>query len=342
MGATDGAGGVLAVTGATGFIGSAVIRQALEKGRAVRAIVEPGARTSVLDEVEAMVGRKVERATADVTDHAAMLRALDGCSALHHLAAVYKTWMPDPTPLHRVNLEGTTATLLAAQKVGIQRVVYTSSIAAVGLESDGKLANENTPFNLFSIANDYILTKWQSERIAMQFAAAGLPLVVVNPAFPFGERDAAPTPTGRIVLALLKGEVPGVGVGGFNCIDVEDVAAGHLLAEEKGRVGERYILGEHNVSMKEFFSLVRELGGVRAPKLPMPKALTAAIALGMELWADRVSHEEPAATFRSMRYAQRYAWFDSTKARTELGLPSTPLRTSIERAIRWFRAHGML
>ncbi len=336
---------VVAVTGSTGFIGSAVVRQLLAQGREVRAICEPGARTTSLDEVEASLGgsgRKVDRCTADVTDFAAMSRALEGCGALHHLAAVYKTWMTDPTPLHRVNLEGTTATLLAAQHAKVKRVVYTSSIAAIGLEEDGKLANENTPFNLFHLANDYILTKWQSERIAMQFAASGLPVVVVNPAFPFGERDAAPTPTGRIVLALLKGEVPGVGVGGFNCIDVEDVAAGHLLAEEKGRVGERYVLGEHNVTLKEFFALVCEIGGVKTPKLPLPKSLSAAIALGMELWADHVSHEEPPATYRSMRYAQRHAWFDSTKARAELGLPSTPLAQSIERAIRWFRAHGMV
>ena len=332
----------VAVTGSTGFIGSAVVRKLLRDGRDVRAIIEPGAKTTPLDEVEKETGKRVDRAIADVCDVRAMTSALEGCEALHHLAAVYKTWTPDPTIIHRVNIEGTTSTLLAAEKARLRRVVYTSSIAAVGLPDGKNLADENTQFNLWEIANPYILTKWQSERIAMRFAEAGLPVVIVNPAFPFGPRDAAPTPTGKIVISLLRGEVPGVGEGGFNCIDVEDVAAGHVAAEEKGRVGERYILGDHNVTMKEFFEIVCDVGGVKTPKLPIPKSLGAAIALGIELWADHISHEEPRATYRSIRYAQRYAWFDPNKARTELGLPSTPLRTSIARAVEWFRAHGMV
>lgn len=332
----------VAVTGSTGFIGSAVVRKLLRDGRDVRAIVEPGANTAPLDEVEKETGKTVDRVTADVCDVRAMTAALEGCESLHHLAAVYKTWTPDPTLIHKVNVEGTTSTLLAADKARIRRIVYTSSIAAIGLGEGKNLANEHTQFNLFEIANPYILTKWQSERVATRFAEAGYPIVIVNPAFPFGPRDAAPTPTGKIVISLLRGEVPGVGEGGFNCIDVDDVAAGHVAAEEKGRVGERYILGDNNVTMKEFFELVCDVGGVKAPKLQIPKTLGAAIALGFELWSDHISHEEPRATYRSIRYAQRYAWFDPTKARTELGLPSTPLRTSIARAVEWFRAHGMV
>ena len=332
----------VAVTGSTGFIGSAVVRRLLLDGRDVRAIVEPNAKTGPLDEVERETGKQADRAFADVTDVGAMSRALDGCAALYHLAAVYKVWTPDPTKLYEVNLEGTVATLLAAQKARVGRVVYTSSIAAVGLAPGKQLADETTRFDLFPIANEYILSKWQSERIALKFAASGLPLVVVNPAFPFGPRDAAPTPTGKIVLSLLKGEVPGVGEGGFNCIAVDDVAAGHVAAETRGRVGERYVLGDHNVTFAELFALVCEVGGVKAPKLPLPKTMTAAIALGFELWSDLVSHTEPRATYRSMRYAQRHAWFDPSKARRELGLPTTPLRTTIERAVAWFRAAGML
>jgi dihydroflavonol-4-reductase len=331
----------VAVTGSTGFIGSAVVRKLLLDGRDVRAIVEPNAKTAPLDEVERETGKHVDRVTADVTDVDAMARALEGCEALHHLAAIYKTWMPDPTRLYEVNVDGTTATLLAAQKSRVGRVVYTSSIAAVGLGKDKELANEQTAFDLFPIANEYILTKWLSERIAKKFAQSGLSLVIVNPAFPFGPRDSAPTPTGRIVISLLKGEVPGVGEGGFNCVAVDDVAFGHVAAEEKGRVGERYVLGDHNVTFKEFFDLVCDVGGVKSPKLPLPKSLAAAIALGFELWADHVSHEEPRATYKSIRYAQRHAWFDASKARRELGLPTTPLRTTIERAVAWFRKEGM-
>ncbi|MEO7096650.1 MAG: NAD-dependent epimerase/dehydratase family protein, partial [Polyangiales bacterium] len=329
-----------------GFIGSAVVRRLLADGRSVRAIIEPNAKTGALDEVEREAKKQVDRVTADVVDFDAMARALEGCSTLFHLAAIYKTWMPDPTAIYRVNVEGTTSTLLAAQRARIKKVVYTSSIAAVGIEGESStehaLATENTRFDLFPIANEYILTKWLSERVAMRFASSGLPVTIVNPAFPFGPRDSVPTPTGRIVISLLKGEVPGVGDGGFNCIDVDDVASAHVAAETKGRIGERYILGDHNVTMKQFFDLVCEVGGVKAPKLPLPKTLSAAIALGMELWADHVSHEEPPATYRSIRYAQRHAWFDPTKARTELGLPSTPLRTSLERAIAWFRKAGMV
>jgi len=233
-------------------------------------------------------------------------------------------------------IEGTTATLLAAQAAKVKLIVYTSSIAAVGIV-DGGLADENTKFNLFDVANPYILTKWQSERIAMRFAESGLPVVIVNPGFPFGPRDIAPTPTGGIVLSLLKKQVPGYGPGGFCTIDVDDCAEGHLLAEEKGRVGERYILGNDNVTMKEFFEIVCRVADLPTPKLPFPGSLAAGVALGMELWADHVSHKEPLATYRSMRYAQRSAFFSNAKAKRELGLPARPLEETVRRAVEWFR-----
>jgi len=324
------AAGTAAVTGATGFIGSAVVRKLLEQGRPVRALVEPGATAVNLDGVD------VERIPVDVTDHDAMRRALEGCTTLFHLAAIYKTWLPDEELIHRVNIEGTVTTLLAAQQAKVQKVVYTSSIAAVGLV-EGGLADETTPFNLFDIANPYILTKWQSERIAMRFAESGLPVTVVNPAFPFGPRDIAPTPTGGIVLALLEKQVPGWGPGGICTIDVDDCAEGHLLAEAKGRVGERYILGNDNVSLRDFFALVCKIAGVPAPKVPMPGSLAAGVALGMELWADHVSRKEPPATYRSMRYAQRNAFFSNAKAKRELGLRSRPLEETVRRAVDWFR-----
>ena len=330
--------GTAAVTGATGFIGSAVVRKLLAQKRSVRCLIEPGANTANLD------GLPVERIPCDVTDAVTMRKALEGCGTLFHLAAIYKTWLPDEAIIHRVNVEGTVCTLLAAQQAGVKRIVYTSSIAAIGLV-EGGLADETTTFNLFDIANPYILTKWQSERIAMRFAESGLPVVIVNPAFPFGPRDIAPTPTGGIVRALLAKQVPGHGPGGFCTIDVDDCAEGHLLAEERGRVGERYILGNDNVSLKEFFAIVCKVAGLKAPRMPMPRSLAAGVALGMELWADHVSHEEPKATYRSMRYAQRNAFFSNAKAKRELGLPTRPLEETVRRAVEWFRndfpaAHG--
>lgn len=328
----------VAVTGATGFIGSAVVRKLVERGRSVRALVEPGAPTKNID----ALGAKVERVTVDVCDGAAMERALSGCDALYHLAAIYRTWLPDPSILYRVNIEGTTNTLLAAEKAKVGRIVYTSSIAAVGLREDGRPSDETTEFNHWDVANDYILSKHLSERIAMNFARAGLPIVVVNPGFPFGRGDQTPTPTGRIVLALLREQIPGVGAGGFSAIDVEDVAEGHILAEERGRVGERYILANHNVTMKELFETVCAIGKVKCPTLPVPKAISLAFAYGMEKWADHVSHEEPPATYKGVRYAQQNVFFDNTKARTELGLPQTPLEDSLTRAVEWFREEGMV
>ena len=319
------------MTGGAGFIGSAIVRKLLAQQRSVRCIVEPGGSTQNLD------GLPVERVTCSVTDFAAMREALVGCGSLFHLAAVYKTWLPDEELIYRVNVEGTATTLLAAQAARLRRVVYTSSIAAIGLVPGG-LADETTKFDLFDVANPYILSKWQSERIALRFAEAGLPLVVVNPAFPFGPRDVAPTPTGAIVVALLKRQVPGYGPGGICTIDVDDCADGHLLAEEKGRVGERYILGADNVSLKELFDMVCRIAGVPAPKVPFPGSIAAGVALGMELWSDHVSHREPRATYRSMRYAQRSAFFSNAKAKRELGLPTRPLEETVRRAVDWFRS----
>ena len=199
----------VAVSGATGFIGSAVVRELLAARRSVRALVEPGANTSNLD------GLGVDKVTVDICDHEGMVGALEGCASYFHLAAIYKVWVPDPAPIFRVNLEGTTNSLLAAQRAGVRKVVYTSSIAAVGLRDDGTPSDETVPFNLYGIANEYILTKFLSERIAVRFAEAGHPIVIVNPALPFGERDIAPTPTGGIILSVLRKQVPAVSPGGF-------------------------------------------------------------------------------------------------------------------------------
>ena len=322
----------VAVTGATGFIGSAVVRQLLAQGRKVRALVEPGANAKNLD------GLNVEKIACDVTDAPRLKVALSGCDALYHLAAVYKTWLPDPELIYRVNNEGTVSMLLAAMEAKIRRVVYTSSIAAIGVNEDGGEADETTRFNLFDVGMPYIMTKWQSERIAIRFAEAGLPVVVVNPAFPFGPRDVAPTPTGGIVKSLLEGKMPGVSAGGFCVIDVDDCAAGHVLAETKGRIGERYILGNYNVTWREFFETVGKVAGVPVPKLMLPKGVSATLAAGMEWWSDHVSHAQPLATYQSVRYAQKSSFFSNAKARRELGLPTRPLEETVRRAVDWFRA----
>lgn len=322
------------VTGASGFIGSAVVRQLLAAGREVRCLVEPGANR------ENLVGLDVDVVEADINDRQRVGDALAGCDVLYHLAAIYKLWMADASRMYEVNVEGTKTVLWAAYKADLKKVVYTSSIASIGATPNGELADENVPFNLWPKANAYIRSKWLSEREALRFADEGLPLTVVNPAFPFGERDIGPTPTGRVIVTILEGGAPGYISGGFNCVDVEDVAAAHLLAEDKGRVGERHIAGGHNVTYKDFYAMVAEIGGVKTPRRRLPNSVFHALGWVMEKYADHISHEEPPMTYRSARWASRTAWYDCSKAHTLLGMPVTPLAESIERSVRWFREHG--
>jgi dihydroflavonol-4-reductase len=324
--------GKTVVTGATGFIGSAVVRRLLGRGREVRCYVEPGASRQNLD------GLDVEVVEGDINDRDAVGRALAGAGALYHLAAIYKLWLPDNALMYDVNVEGTKTVLFAALRAGVGKVVHTSSIAAVGRPEQGDLADETTAFNLWDESNHYIRSKWLSERDALRFAREGLPLVVVNPAFPFGARDIAPTPTGRFIVDALAGRVPGYTDGGFNAVNVEDVAEAHILAEERGRVGERYILGDHNVSYREFFDAVTEVAGLKPIKRKLPTGVFLGVAWMMERAAG-LRGRAPMLTYKSARYASRNLWFDCRKAHEELGMPRTPLMQSIEASVSWFREH---
>jgi dihydroflavonol-4-reductase len=323
------------VTGASGFIGSAVVRKLLQRGKDVRCFVEPGAKLSNLD------GLKVEIVVGDVNDRPKVDEALKGCDTLFHLAAIYAIWLPDPPLMYKVNVEGSKNVLWAAYKAGLSKVVYTSSIAAVGHRDAGEPATEDDQFNTvdWEIGNAYIRSKWLSELDALRFAKEGLPLVVVNPAFPFGERDIGPTPTGGFIVAALKKQMPGYVNSGFCAIDVDDCAEGHVLAAEKGRVGERYILGNHNVKFSEFYDVVGRVSGVKVPRRTIPGWVAEGMGWAMEKAAER-KRKRPLATYKAAKYAARTHFFDNSKARRELGLPSTPLETTIEKAVRWFRTHG--
>lgn len=321
------------VTGATGFIGSAVVRRLLARDREVTCLVEPGAPRQNLE------GLDVEIVEGDIGDRRAVAAAIDGCRVLYHLAAIYRLWLPDNRLMYEVNVEGTKNVLFAAMKAGLDKVVHTSSISTIGLPTAGALADESCAFNFWDQANHYIRSKWLSERDALRFADEGLPLVVVNPAFPFGSRDIAPTPTGRFVLEALQGNVPGYLAGGFNAVDVDDLAEGHVLAEERGRVGEKYILGGHNVTYKEFYEAVTDLGDCAPVTRKIPAPLFWGIGWVMERVADR-THEPPQLTYKAARYGTRQLWFDTRKARTELGMPRTPLRETIAKSVEWFRSAG--
>jgi dihydroflavonol-4-reductase len=323
------------VTGASGFIGSAVARALLARGHAVRAYLEPGAGTENLD------GLDVERAVGDLGDGAAVRAALVGCDALFHLAAIYALWVPDPERLYRVNVDGTRHVLARAREAGIARAVHTSSIAAVGRRADGRPASEADAFSPrdWDAGDHYVRSKHLAEEEARRAHAGGLPVVIVNPGFPFGERDRAPTPTGQFVVRALRREVPAYARAGFAVVDVDDVAEGHVRAAERGRPGERYLLVGHNVSYREFYARVCGAAGLAPPRFEVPPWVVPPMAWALERYA-RARQARPLVTWKSARYACGSHFFDNAKARRELGLRFTPLNETIEKSVRWFRDHG--
>lgn len=323
------------VTGAAGFIGSHVVRALLEEGVEVRALVRPGEDTRNLE------GLPVERREGDVLDPASLDRALQDCDTLFHLAAIYALWLKDKSRIYEVNLQGSRNMLWAAKRAGVEKVVYTSSIAAIGVKPGLEPADEETPFNQFRWGNDYVLTKYFSQQEALTFAREGLPLVVVNPAFPFGEGDVAPTPTGRLIIDAVNGRNPFYFVGGINAVEVKDVARGHVLAARKGTVGEKYILGNQNFTLQEFFQLVGKVAGVKTAVLKIPVTVGRLAGYLMEKIADRTGRP-PLTTAKEVPYAAQYLFYEVSKAKEKLGLVLSPIEESLARAISWFRRHGYI
>ena len=324
------------VTGAAGFIGGHVTRMLLDEGRSVRALIRPGEELTNLQGLEG----DLETLPGDIRDPDTMATAMVGCDQVFHLAAIYAMWMQDPTRIWDVNVRGTQVVCQAALEAGVERMVYTSSIAAIGLLPGKEAATEATPYNYWT-ANDYVFSKYVGELECREAIRRGLPAVIVNPALPFGWGDTGPTPTGAIVLSLMNGKFPGYIDGGVNVVDVEDVARGHLLARDKGRVGERYILGGHNITTREFVDVVGRVCGVKTPRRRLPVELLAKVGWLLEGVADRVTHTEPFMTEEGVRYAARHIYFDTTKAREELGLPQTPFEDSVARSAEWFRSRGL-
>jgi dihydroflavonol-4-reductase len=320
------------VTGAGGFIGSAVVRRLLAEGREVRVALAPGESTANLD------GLSVEHVTMDVCDPGRVAAAIAGCAVVYHLAAIYSLWMPDESRIFAVNVEGTKNVLYAALHAGVRKVVHTSSIAAIGVPAPGALADESFVWNHWRGGNAYIRSKYVSDLDAQRFAALGLPIVIVCPGFPFGERDRGPTPTGRFIVDALARRVPGYTDGGFCAVDVDDVAACHVLAEQRGTIGARYIAGSHNVTYREFFAAVTRIAGLPPIRRRLPGSVVMALAWLMEQRAQRTGHP-PHVTVKAARYALSTVWYDGDKARRELGMPRTPLDETIGKAVRWFRDH---
>ncbi|MBI1962246.1 MAG: NAD-dependent epimerase/dehydratase family protein [Candidatus Rokubacteria bacterium] len=321
------------VTGGTGFVGANVVRELLAQGRTVRVLARPRG------ERRALAGLRVEIAEGDLLDAASLRRAVAGVHTVFHVAADYRLWAPDPRELFRANVEGTRAVLQSAADAGVARVVYTSTVGALGIPPDGSPGTEDTPVSLRDMVGPYKASKFLAEQVALGFARAGLPVVIVNPSAPVGPWDVKPTPTGRMVVDFLEGRMVGTLDTGLNVVHVRDVARGHLLAAERGKLGDKYILGHANLSLAEIGALLAEIAGSRVPRLRIPYAVAWLAAAGMEV-AARATGTAPRVPLTAVRMAKKRMYFSPAKAVSELGLPQTPAREALRDAAAWFVEHG--
>jgi len=317
------------VTGASGFIGWHVARLLAERGQKVRALVRPTSRLREL-EVEPVVG--------DLRDAESLDRAVAGCERVFHVAADYRLWTRDPQELYGSNVEGTRNLLEAARKNGVERFVYTSTVGCIGIPRGG-LGDETVPITLEEMSGTYKRSKFLAERLALEFAVSGFPVVVVNPTAPVGDHDVKPTPTGKIVLDFLKGAMPAYIDTGLNLVDVRDTAEAHLLAAEWGRPGERYVVGSENLTLAEILQKLARLTGKKAPRVKLPYAVAYAAGVVSTGWA-RVTGHPPRAPLDAVRMAKKKMFVSTDKARRELGFTPGPVDAALGRAVEWFRANG--
>ncbi|MDI6852311.1 MAG: NAD-dependent epimerase/dehydratase family protein [Deltaproteobacteria bacterium] len=321
------------VTGGTGFVGRAVVMELLAGGREVRVLVRD-------PEHPALQGLQVETVRGDLRDAASLQTAVKGCSHLFHVAADYRLWVPDPQEMYAVNVQGTKNLLTAAADAGVSRVVYTSTVGALGNPGNGVPGTETTPVCLADMVGPYKRSKFQAEQAVLEFARQGLPVVLVHPSAPVGPWDSRPTPTGKIIVDFLKGRMPAYLETGLNLVHVRDVARGHILAEERGRVGEKYILGHQNMSLSEILQMLAEVSGRPAPKLRLPYFPILCLAYVNEFWATCISRQPPRMPLAAVKMAKKFMYFDSSKAVRELGLPQTPVRQALAEAVSWFKERG--
>jgi len=322
------------VTGGTGFVGANLARELLAAGATVRVLARPGGDRRALD------GLKVEIVEGDLLDATSLARACSGVGTVYHVAADYRLWAPDPGEILRTNVDGTRAVMAAALKAGVERIVYTSSVATLKLGDEGRVAGETSPLSEHEAIGAYKRSKVAAERLVEGMVkSSGLPAVIVNPSTPIGPRDVRPTPTGRIIVEAASGRMPAFVDTGLNLVHVDDVAAGHVAALERGRIGERYILGGENLSLAQLLSRIASLTGRRPPSIRLPRELIYPLALGAEAIA-RFTRREPFVTVDGLRMAKYKMFFTSAKAQRELGYTSRPIDEALRDALAWFRARG--
>ena len=321
------------VTGGNGFVGCHVVRALVRDGRDVRVLLRAGS------DVTSLRGVEYEPFVGDLRDADAVTRAAQGCDEIYHVAADYRLWLLDEAPMYASNLDGTKNVLSAARRAGVAKVIHTSTVGALGIPYGG-IGREDTPVSLENMVGAYKRSKFLAEQAALEAARDGVPVVIVNPSTPVGPFDYKPTPTGRMIVDFINGRMPAYLDTGLNLVDVEDVARGHLLASARGKVGEKYILGGENLTLGQVFERLSALSGVAAPKIKIPYAVAFGFAMGAEVIARTVTRREPRASLTEVRMARKRMFFDSSKARRELGYSSGPVDDPLARAIAYFRESG--
>jgi len=322
------------VTGATGFLGSHVARVLAEQGADLRLLVRSSSNLRNLE------GLSAEQAIGDLRDPASLEKAMSGCEVVFHVAADYRLWVRDPDEMYRSNVEGTRAILQAARKNGVRRVVHTSSVATIGFTRNGHPAAEDSPVSLADMIGHYKRSKFMAEQVALEAGRSDMDVVVVNPTTPVGEQDVKPTPTGRIVVDFLKRRFPAYVETGLNLVDVRECAKGHVGALEKGKSGERYILGGENLSLKQILDKLAKITGLPSPRVKLPYVFAFAAGVADELFTGRLRGREPRATIDTVRMGAKKMFASSGKAERELGWKIVPVEGALVRAVEWFRANG--
>lgn len=322
------------VTGGTGFVGWHVTRKLAEQGERVRALVRPGTPIEPLAEISG-----VEVLRGDLCDRESLIKSVDGCRRVFHVGALYTFWLRDPRVMYQTNVDGTVNLMQAAKTAGVERIVYTSTVGALGIRPEGETADEETPVSLSDMVGHYKRSKFLAEEQVRKLAADGLPVVIVNPSAPVGSADRKPTPTGQMIVDFMEGRMKAFLDTGLNLVDVEDVAAGHLLAAEKGRLGERYILGNKNLTLQEIFHILAEITGRPAPRHQIPYAIAWTAGVTSTALA-RLTGRPPSIPLESVRMARKKMFFNPTKAVSELGLPQGSVEAALEKAVRWFEAES--
>src|SRR5580658_3125558 len=327
------------LTGATGFLGSHVARVLAEQGADLRLLVRP---TSSLKNLEGLNSgtTKAETPTGDLRDAASLEKAMSGCEVVFHVAADYRLWVQDPAEMYRSNVEGTRAILSAAQKNGVRTVVYTSSVATMGFTGNGHPADEDSPVSLADMIGHYKRSKFMAEQVALDAGRSGMRVVTVNPTTPVGEQDIKPTPTGRIIVDFLKRKFPAYVDTGLNLVDVRECARGHVAALEKGRSGERYILGGENLTLKQILDKLGLIAGLPSPKVKLPYFIAYAAGAVDETISGRLLGREPRATIDAVRMGRKKMFVSCAKAQRELGWTVVPVDDALRRAAHWFQANG--